>query len=69
MHKVVRTKMKRCKVGSFANLEMHRYTITLQLYIHLKMLSKRCYKNQGKRNSQKTRWIGVDPYITPDQRS
>lgn len=27
MHKEVRTEMKRCKVGSFANLEMHRYTI------------------------------------------
>ena len=27
MHKVVRTKMKRRKVSSFANLEMHRYTI------------------------------------------
>jgi hypothetical protein len=62
MHKVVKSKMKRCKVDSFANLEMRRYTIKSPVKHSFKdaLYMTLHYKNQGKRNSQKMRWMGVD---------
>jgi hypothetical protein len=53
MHKVVRTKMKRRKVGSIANMEMHRYTIKSPVIHSFKDAFYTVFKNEGKRNSQK----------------
>ena len=63
MHKVVKTKMKRCKIGSFANLEMRRYTIKSPVIHSFKDALYTVLQKSRQTYSQKTRWMGVDCLI------
>lgn len=53
MHKVVKTKMKRCKIGSFANLEMRRYTTKSPVIHSFKDALYTVLQNQGKHTAKK----------------